>query len=95
MSGRGVANLVFFPFEYPALNCDPASRLLADSLRFTRTAFVTDIAMHYYLDATETPLYRASGSVSMTQSPHILMGKPEEFRLDDALNCLIMNFYDA
>ena len=95
---RGVADLVFFSLEYPALYCDPASQVFADGLRFARKRFATHMLMHECLYATEKRSYRASSSVSVTQSPtQSLLKKTQGPRLMTyaALNCFIMTFYDV
>ena len=96
---RGVADLVFFPLEDHALHSDPASRVLANGLHFSRIPYVTDMLMHNRVDATETSSYRTFSSVSLTPSPHnpYWKKKKQEPRLSTyaALKCFIMNWYDV
>ena len=66
---RDVADLVFFSVEDPALHRVHASWLFADGLRFATIRFVTHILMYSWFDVNETRSYRASSSVSPTESP--------------------------
>ena len=68
---HGVADLVFFSLEYPALRCDPASRVFADGLRFARIRFATRTLMFACLCITETRSYRAFSGVLLTESYRI------------------------
>ena len=52
ITSKSVA-LVFFSLEYPALYCNPPSRIFADGLRFARKHFPTHIYMRSSLDVTE------------------------------------------
>ena len=95
---RGVADLVFFSLEYPALYCDPASQVFADGLLFTRKRFAAHMLMHKCLTATEKRSYRASSSVSVTHSPtQSLFMKTQSPRLMmyAALNRFIITCYDV
>ena len=94
MRACGVADLVFFSVEDPALYRVHASRLFADGLYFARIRFVTHMLINKCLDANETRSHRASSSVSLTES---LLKKIQEPRLVTyaALNHFGPNLHDV
>ena len=65
----GVADLVFFSVKDPALHRVHASWAFANGLRFARIRVITHMLMHECLDGNKTRSYRASSSVSLTESP--------------------------
>ena len=65
---RGVATLVFFSLEDPALFLASASRVIANGLFSASIPLVSELSMHTYLNVTDRRSHRACSSVSLTES---------------------------